>query len=176
MTSLLESIRVDIQREIDAMMNRQRPLVLDISPELAPLLDQLELLLKGGKRLRPLFGYCGLRVAGGSWNEKNSQALASLEFLQACALIHDDVMDDSKTRRGNSSIHEYFSQTHQSKGLQGNAYLYGIGSAILLGDLCLAWADEMLMIATDFSPDVKAVWDCILVQYLWEEIKCLKNL
>ncbi len=155
----LESIRLDINREVSAMLNAQRPVVLEISPELEPLLDQLETLLKGGKRLRPLFGYCGLLAAGGQWNDKNAKALASLEFLQACALIHDDVMDDSKTRRGNPAVHEFFNQFHHSQEFRGNAYLYGIGSAILLGDLCLSWADEMLMNATEFSSDVKSIWD-----------------
>lgn len=159
MAHVFEQIRLDVNREVSAMLAEQRPLVLSISPALEPLLDQLEILIRGGKRLRPLFGYCGLRVAGGTWNASHAKALASLEFLQACALIHDDVMDDSKTRRGNKAVHEFFKDAHETALLRGSAYLYGIGSAILLGDLCLSWADELLMKATNFSPDVKAVWD-----------------
>lgn len=159
MTSTINALRLDVNREVEAMLREQKPIVLNISPELEPLLSQLENMLQGGKRLRPLFGYCGLRVAGGTWNDSSARALAALEFLQACALIHDDVMDDSKTRRNNVAVHEYFKQDHESKKMRGNSYLYGIGSAILLGDLCLSWADQMLMLATDFSKDVKAVWD-----------------
>jgi geranylgeranyl diphosphate synthase type I len=141
------------------MISRQRPMLLEISNDLGPLIEQLETLLLGGKRLRPLFGYCGLKVAGGTWGVAEAKALASLEFLQACALIHDDVMDDSKTRRGNLAVHEFFKAQHESKSLAGDSYLYGIGSAILLGDLCLSWADEMLMEATNYSSDVKSLWD-----------------
>jgi geranylgeranyl diphosphate synthase type I len=159
MTSTLESVRLDINREIEHMLEQQRPLLLEISPALGPMFSQVENLLQGGKRLRPLFGYCGLRVAGGEWSVLNAKALTSLEFLQACALIHDDVMDDSKMRRGNLAVHEYFKEMHSTQTLRGNAYLYGIGSAILLGDLCLSWADELLMKATDFSSDVKELWD-----------------
>jgi len=159
MTAALDSVRLDINREIEQMLQQQKPLLLGINPALGPMFSQVENLLQGGKRLRPLFGYCGLRVAGGEWNISHAKALTSLEFLQACALIHDDVMDDSKKRRGNLAVHEYFKESHSTEGLRGDAYLYGIGSAILLGDLCLSWADELLMKATNFSSDVKELWD-----------------
>ena len=85
MTTTVESIRTDINREVSAMISRQRPVLLEISNDLDPMLEQLETLLVGGKRLRPLFGYCGLKVAGGTWGVAEAKALASLEFLQACA-------------------------------------------------------------------------------------------
>ena len=64
-------------------------------------------LLAGGKRLRPAFCYWGWRGAGGdlALDDAALRAAASLEFLQACALIHDDVMDGSDTRRGLPAAH-----------------------------------------------------------------------
>ena len=71
------------------------------------MVDALTALLAGGKRLRPAFAYWGWRGAGGdpAMDDMALRAAAGLEFLQACALIHDDVMDGSDTRRGLPSAH-----------------------------------------------------------------------
>ena len=73
------------------------------------------------------------------------RAAAALEFLQACALIHDDVMDGSDTRRGMPSAHHRFAMLHRGSEWLGSPEAFGVGAAILLGDLCLSWADEMLL-------------------------------
>ena len=70
----------------------------------------------GGKRIRPTFVWLGWSAAGGHRHTELTEALctiaASLEFVQAGALIHDDIIDDSATRRGNPSLHEPVSYTH----------------------------------------------------------------
>lgn len=76
---------------------------------------------------------------------------ASLEFLQACALIHDDVMDGSESRRGLPAVHHRFANLHRGQQWLGSPETFGVGAAILLGDLCLSWADETLMTA-DIEP------------------------
>jgi geranylgeranyl diphosphate synthase type I len=73
-------------------------------------------------------------------------------LLQACALIHDDVMDGSDTRRGQPAIHRRFAGVHQREGWLGSADGFGVSAAILLGDLCLIWADEMLN-TSGMAPD-----------------------
>ena len=70
-------------------------------------------------------------------------AAASLELFQACAIIHDDVMDRSDTRRGRPAAHRRFGSLHRAAGWRGDGEAFGTGAAILLGDLCLAWSDEM---------------------------------
>jgi geranylgeranyl diphosphate synthase type I len=65
-------------------------------------------------------------------------------MLQACALIHDDVMDGSELRRGRPSTHIEFANYHNTHCATGSAATFGQGAAILLGDLALAWADELL--------------------------------
>jgi geranylgeranyl diphosphate synthase type I len=70
--------------------------------------------------------------------------MAALELLQACALIHDDLMDGSDTRRGKPSIHRHFETIHIQDELDGFAPQYGLSAAVLLGDLALVWSDQML--------------------------------
>ncbi|MGZ4602507.1 MAG: polyprenyl synthetase family protein, partial [Kineosporiaceae bacterium] len=44
----------------------------------------------------------------------------ALEFFQAAALVHDDVMDDSDTRRGAPSVHRRFATLHRGGGWTGD--------------------------------------------------------
>jgi geranylgeranyl diphosphate synthase type I len=135
-----------VSKQIDetllAFVDQQRPALLAISDDLAPMLAALDVLLTGGKRLRPSFCYWGWRSAGGHDHDAAMAAAASLELLQASALIHDDVMDASDTRRGQPSVHRRFEAMAEAAGW-GAAKSFGTGAAILLGDLCLSWSGEM---------------------------------
>jgi geranylgeranyl diphosphate synthase, type I len=147
-----EDLRSRVQKALDAFLAHQGPVLDAISAELDPLLEALTELLQGGKRMRPAFCYWGWRGAGGADGEAIITAASALELLQACALIHDDVMDGSDTRRGLPAVHRRFAGTHRSSGWAGSADRFGEGAAILLGDLCLAWADEALF-ASGLSPE-----------------------
>lgn len=68
----------------------------------------------------------------------------ALELLQACALIHDDVIDDSDTRRGLPTVHRLFTERHRERGWRGSSAQFGLSAAILAGDLALAWADDIV--------------------------------
>ncbi|MEU8345889.1 geranylgeranyl diphosphate synthase, type I [Actinomadura meyerae] len=136
-------IRKEVDEALLGFVDRQRPALLTISDDLGPLLSALDALLGGGKRLRPAFCYWGWRAAGGEDSPGIVAAAASLELLQASALVHDDVMDSSDTRRGQPSAHRRFEALHRAQGWPGDAEAFGGGAAILLGDLCLAWSSEM---------------------------------
>ncbi|MBV9872704.1 MAG: polyprenyl synthetase family protein [Frankiaceae bacterium] len=103
-----------------------------------------EFVLGGGKRLRPAFCYWGARAVRAADSDALIAAAASLELLQACALVHDDVIDRSATRRGQPSVHERFARLHSSHEWIGDAAGFGAATAILLGDLFLVWSDAML--------------------------------
>ncbi len=136
-------LRGRVTKAIDAVLAHQRPRLDAVSPELAPVADALaDFLLDGGKRLRPAFGYWGWRGAGGADSDEIVAAVACLEWLHACALIHDDVMDRSDTRRGAPAVHRRFASLHRAEGWRGDPESFGHSAAILLGDLCLIWADE----------------------------------
>lgn len=139
-----EQLRVSVQATLDAFLAEQAEILASISPDLAPFSGWLGELLAGGKRLRPAFCVWGYLGAGGVDLEPALRAAASLELLQACALVHDDVMDDSDTRRGRPAAHRRFATAHRGAGWAGDSQRFGDGAAILLGDLCLSWADEML--------------------------------
>ncbi|QSB17184.1 polyprenyl synthetase family protein [Natronosporangium hydrolyticum] len=100
--------------------------------------------LTGGKRLRPAFAYWGYRAAGGDDSDALVATVAALELVQASALVHDDVMDDSDTRRGAPAAHRRFAAEHQAAGWLGDPTDYGTAVAVLLGDLYLVWSDELL--------------------------------
>ena len=137
-------LRARVSKAIDVVLSRQRPRLDAISPELGPVADALsDFLLNSGKRLRPAFAYWGWRGAGGTDSDEVVAAVACQEWLQACALIHDDVMDRSDTRRGAPAMHRRFAALHRTEGWRGDPERFGESAAILLGDFCLIWADEM---------------------------------
>jgi geranylgeranyl diphosphate synthase type I len=72
------------------------------------------------------------------------RAASALEVLHASALVHDDYMDASDTRRGRPATHKEFEALHRERGWAGDPEQYGAAAAILLGDLLLTWSDELL--------------------------------
>ncbi|MFG2291488.1 polyprenyl synthetase family protein [Streptomyces sp. NPDC048595] len=101
-----------------------------------------DLVLGGGKRIRPVLCVAGWRAAGGRGDEGPVlRVAASLEMFHAFALVHDDVMDRSATRRGRPSAHEAIAARHMGRP---GARRLGVDAAVLLGDLALAWSDELL--------------------------------
>jgi len=139
-----EQLRARVQERLDGFLAHQVEVLATVSPDLAPMAEWLTDLLRGGKRLRPAFAYWGWRAAGGDDSTEAIAAATSLELLQACALIHDDVMDGSDTRRGLPAAHRRFATLHREQEYLGSHEGFGVGAAILLGDLCLSWADEQL--------------------------------
>ncbi|MFE6103818.1 polyprenyl synthetase family protein [Streptomyces laurentii] len=102
-------------------------------------------LFAGGKRLRPLLCLTGYHAAAPDRVHPGVfQAAAALEMFHAFALIHDDIMDRSDTRRGQPTVHrELAVRRGAGRGSADRAHL-GTSTAILVGDLALAWSDELL--------------------------------
>jgi geranylgeranyl diphosphate synthase type I len=105
--------------------------------------DILTEFVNGGKCLRSTFMYLGW-LCGEPESDAALSATASLELLHAFALLQDDVMDDSASRRGRPAAHVQFAAWHRGRGLSGSSQRFGESAAILLGDLCLIWAEQML--------------------------------
>jgi geranylgeranyl diphosphate synthase type I len=112
------------------------------------LLAEARAAVSGGKRFRGAFCYWGYRAVEQPSSPEDERALlracAALELLHASALVHDDLMDASDTRRGRPATHRGFADRHAQEGWRGDPEQYGAAAAILLGDLLLAWSEELL--------------------------------
>jgi len=139
----LDVLRRRVQHAIDGQIAGATQSLAAIGDETAPLVSAVSGLLTGGKGLRAGFLYWGYRAAGGADSDALVRLAASMEFFQGAALLHDDVMDRSDTRRGMPSAHRAVASLHQQRGWAGDPDRFGEGTAILAGDLCLTWCDEM---------------------------------
>ncbi|HZM81127.1 MAG TPA: polyprenyl synthetase family protein [Candidatus Limnocylindrales bacterium] len=139
-----ENLRSRIRQELATFLAAQRRHMTDIDDGLLPLAEAVDaFVLGGGKRLRPAFAFWGYRGAGGKDDDNVITAVAALELVQAGALIHDDLIDASDTRRGEPSVHRRFGSLHAAGSWLGDPRQFGAAAAIILGDLCLVWSDEM---------------------------------
>ncbi|WP_420869019.1 polyprenyl synthetase family protein [Corynebacterium phoceense] len=149
-TPSFESIPDDVRGALDAFLTSRRS---DIAVIGQPVVDAVSFLesfvLDGGKRIRPLYAWAGFVGAGGLDKAEEDpaamlRAASSLEFIQACALIHDDIVDASDTRRGNPTVHRSLEKLHRDHNWRGDSARYGESAAILAGDMALVWAEDML--------------------------------
>ncbi|MDW3845206.1 polyprenyl synthetase family protein [Micromonospora sp. BRA006-A] len=125
--------------------------------------------LAGGKRVRPTFAYWGWRGVVGGEEPLCSvlPALSALELLHTFALVHDDVMDASDTRRGLPTAHRAAAARHRAAGHTGDPDRYGEAVAVLIGDLCMVWADRLMAhaaVPADRLLDVRRCYDQMRVE------------
>jgi geranylgeranyl diphosphate synthase, type I len=132
-----------------------------------------EFVLRGGKRLRPLFAYWGWRAVAeqphAPLEPRVLRLISALELLHACALVHDDVIDASATRRGLPTVHRLFADKHRTSNWHGSSEQFGLSAAILLGDLALVWADDIIATAdlpVDAQLRVRRIWSAIRTEVL----------
>ena len=141
-----------VNREIVARMSSEVPLI----PELAG-----HIVAAGGKRVRPLLTLATSRMCG--YEGKNHIELAAcVEFIHTATLLHDDVVDESKLRRGGASANAMFGNSASvlvgdflfSRSFQ---LMVQIGSLEVLNILSSASATiaegEVLQLSTANNPD-----------------------
>jgi len=136
-----------VQSALDGFLDDQAERLAPLGDDAARLLAEARATVSGGKRFRAAFCYWGFHaVTGPSYVDEAAlvRACASLELLHASALVHDDYMDASDTRRGRPATHRGFAAEHRRDGWRGDPEQYGASAAILLGDLLLSWSDELL--------------------------------
>lgn len=139
-----------VSQRLNNFLSVQRGSTVDLGAEARLLVEAGATALDGGKRLRGRFCIAGWRAveeASGPASAPPAEviaAAAALEVFHAAALVHDDVIDNSDTRRGRPAAHRALENVHRSHGWAGDPAAFGRSGAVLLGDLLVAWSDDLL--------------------------------
>ncbi|MGH2738649.1 MAG: polyprenyl synthetase family protein [Actinomycetota bacterium] len=135
-----------VDEELDRFLTAQGEVMFSLDPDVAPLFDELRRVIgSGGKRLRPVFCCLGHLATGAEPGEAAIRAASALELLHTFAIVHDDVMDRSPSRRGSPASWVYLAEAHRRAGLVGRPEAYGLAAAVLAGDMALVLADRALL-------------------------------
>lgn len=158
--ALLEGFRERLDRELHAWLEARRRAAAEAgSPEMLELIDGVgQLVVQGGKRVRPALVYHAYRACGGAADGPVGDQILPLalatELLHTYLLIHDDIMDHAEVRRGQPAAHVRFRNAHRQRGFHGDAREFGLSVAILLGDLSHTWAVELASCAAAGRPEL----------------------
>ncbi len=119
---LVALVRADMER-VNAMILSRTGSDVTMIPEVAN-----HLISSGGKRLRPMLTLATARLAGYE-GEAHVKLAASVEFMHTATLFHDDVVDESNTRRGKRTAR----------------LVWGNQESVLVGDFLLGQAFKMMV-------------------------------
>ncbi len=147
--STLDRFRTDldrVRRRSDRQLSElfDRAIAETTGPGRYGLSELRGMALAGGKRIRPAFVHWAFVAAGGDPEDNRAiDAGSVLELLHVFALVHDDVMDESATRRGMPTLQVTFADRHRALGMRGCPERYGENMAILLGDFAFLLCTEL---------------------------------
>ena len=122
-------------------------LIIEKLDSSVPLISKITsyLMISGGKRLRPLLTSSCFNLIEKKTKLplKHIGLAAAVEFIHAATLLHDDVVDDSKNRRGSLTANEVWGNktnpTSSSESIR-SSYGYGIKWYSPIGPLGFSWA------------------------------------
>jgi geranylgeranyl diphosphate synthase type I len=135
-----------VDEDLDRFLADQAAAMASLDRDVMPLFDELRRVVgSGGKRLRPVFCCLGHLAAGAEPGAESIRAASALELLHTFAIVHDDVMDRSPSRRGAPASWVHLADVHRSERLVGQPEAYGLAAAVLAGDMALVLADRALL-------------------------------
>ncbi|MDO8573739.1 MAG: polyprenyl synthetase family protein [Candidatus Daviesbacteria bacterium] len=117
----LKTTAKKLDREVEKILKEQLEKAEKTDKKLVPLLQAFAKTCQGGKRIRGVLVILGYEIARGK--EEIIKIGAAYEIMHGAILIHDDIIDQSITRRNRSSLYQTLGGNH-----------YGISQAISLGD------------------------------------------
>lgn len=152
--SMLDRVEERLHRLVADEHRRWRA----VDPRAATLVGGIaELVRAGGDRVRPVICLTGYLAAGGDPEAPEAvEAAAALELLDTCLLIRSDVRDNASLRRGIPTLHVSHAAEHERNGWRGESRRFGEGTAVLSGDLALAYGDRL---AAGLPADAWQLWD-----------------
>ncbi|WP_150951492.1 polyprenyl synthetase family protein [Microbacterium testaceum] len=152
-----------VSQRLDKFLSEQLSYASALGPEAVSFSRSGASAVQGGKRLRARFclaGWSAVRALDASapafFDEPALAVATSLEIFHAAALVHDDLVDNSDTRRGQPAAHRALQKGHQDADWAGDADSFGRSGAILLGDLLVAWSDDLLEEGLEGHPHAAA--------------------
>lgn len=138
------AFRAAVANEVSAFLDEQVDRYGELGDGIRDVFALAREFTAGGKRIRPAFCYWSYIAATDAEPTPSIlRAAASLDLLHVSALMHDDVMDASATRRGVPAAHLQYEALHREAGGSGSSAAFGRAGAILLGDLLLTLSVEM---------------------------------
>lgn len=165
----LAAVETRLDREIDSLRAATPEPIEGLDP-----VGYIRRLLRGGKRIRPtmvLLGWVAADVQGtGAGEDDMLQAAAAVELLHCFALIHDDVMDESGTRRGRPTVHAEAARWHERRGARGDSQRFGDSVATLVGDLAHSEADRL---AAALADTMQRVWRSMVLELVDGQLRDL---
>ncbi len=117
--------------------NTKDPFVKDF------VLYSKNLITGGGKRIRPYITYLTYKSFGGNSEKEIMNILVSLELFHNFCLIHDDFMDNGKTRHGQTTIHEFVLEKLKKEKRIGSLEHIANSQAVLIGDVIYSWLTDL---------------------------------
>lgn len=90
----------------------------------------LQILRRGGKRIRGALVMVGYEMAGGANKQMIIKAAQAIEMLHAFFLVIDDIQDCSAVRRGGPAAHTILAQYHHKQAMMGDAEHFGVSIAL----------------------------------------------
>lgn len=121
---------VRLSRMLEADLVAVNKVIVERMDSPVALIPQLAgyLVAAGGKRLRPLLTLASARLFGYG-GEHHVKLAAAVEFIHTATLLHDDVVDESDLRRGQSSAN----------------ILFGNEASVLVGDFLFARSFQLMV-------------------------------
>ena len=158
--SQLVEVAVRVDAALDQIFAEERSRWAAYDADLdVPLGDLADFVASGGKRIRPAYCHWGWVTAGGDPSGAGAiDAGCALELLHAFALVHDDVMDGSPTRRGSPTVWARFIDRHRANRWNGEDRRFGEAAAVLVGDIAMVMADRTM---SEANQAARAIWDAL---------------